>query len=357
MKLLICTQSIDSSDHVAGFFAGWIREFAKHMEEVTVIALSGVGAETLPANVRVISLGKEKQFGKIHQLGIFYITIFREIRNYDTVFVHNVGPKFVILGAPVWKIFGKKIALWYVHKSVDWKLRVAEKLVDEIFSSAPEAFQLPSKKVHFLGHGIDTEALGKVARHPDPQVFTILQVGRITPIKHCEVLIRASAFFAKQYPGLFKVVFVGSPLAEGDEEYANGLRTLVSDLELSDKVVFEGGVPPEKLRDYYARAHVTINMLPTGGMDKVVLESAAVGVPVFTTNQTFRAVFEDLAERYVLPEITTESDKKLALALLSYASSGITSQDRFRLQESIARVASLPVLIEKIITITHGKTS
>lgn len=357
MKLLICTQSIDPKDPIAGFFSAWVHEFAKHAEEVTVIALSGVGAETLPQNVRVISLGKENQFGKLRQLIIFYRTILGALKSYDAVFVHNVGPKFVILGAPIWKLFRKKIALWYVHKSVDWKLHVAEKIADVIFSSAPEAFGLPSKKIHFLGHGIDAESLGKVMRHPDPEIFTILQVGRITPIKHCEVLIRAAALFGQQNTKPFKVLFVGTPLAEGDEEYAIELRKLVSDLGLSDHVVFEGGVEPEMLRDYYARAHVTINMLPTGGMDKVVLESAAVGVPVLTTNQTFQAIFADLANRFVLPELGDDSDTRLANALISFSRDGITSQDRLRLQENVARSASLPVLISRIIDLIYGKTS
>lgn len=357
MKLLICTQSIDPKDHIAGFFAAWVSEFAIHAEAVTVIALSGIGAETLLPNVQVISLEKEKGSGKLRQLYIFYRAIIREHAHYDAVFIHNVGPKFVILGAPVWKLFRKKIALWYVHKSVDWKLRVAEKFVDIIFSSAPEAFRLSSKKVHFLGHGINTEALGKVARHPDSEIFTILQVGRITPIKHCEVLIRAAALFGAQYQKPFQVLFVGTPLARGDEEYAKGLRALVSDLGLSDKVIFEGGVAPERLRDYYARAHVTINMLPTGGMDKVVLESAAVGVPAFTTNQTFRAIFGDLAERYVLPEISEDTDKKLARALNDFTETGMTSSERLKLQEYIRREASLPVLIGRIIDNIYGKTS
>ncbi|MEK7538915.1 MAG: hypothetical protein AAB552_03680 [Patescibacteria group bacterium] len=58
MKLLILTQKVDQNDDILGFFHGWIREFAKHAEQVTVIAL-GVGEYDLPKNVRVFSLGKE----------------------------------------------------------------------------------------------------------------------------------------------------------------------------------------------------------------------------------------------------------------------------------------------------------
>lgn len=357
MKLLICTQSIDPKDPIAGFFSAWVHEFAKHVDAVTVIALSGVGKETLPKNVHVLSLEKEQGAGKFRQLFLFYRAIISTVKEYDAVFVHNVGPKFVILGALVWKLFHKQIALWYVHKQVDWKLRVAERLADVIFSSAPEAFRIPSKKVHFLGHGIDTEALGRVILHPSPGMFTILQVGRITPIKHCEVLISAAARLKETLTIPFTVQFIGTPLAVGDEHYFADLRNRVTQLGLEKEVGFLGGVAPEELRDHYARAHVTINTVPTGGMDKVVLESAAMGVPTLTTNQTFRPVFGELADRFVLPELNEASERILAERLSSIAGSGVSSEDRLLLQDKIRERASLPVLISKIIHRIYGKTS
>ena len=62
MKLLILTQKVDKNDDVLGFMHGWIAEFAKHCEKVTVIAL-GVGEFDLPRNVTVLSLGKDKTVG------------------------------------------------------------------------------------------------------------------------------------------------------------------------------------------------------------------------------------------------------------------------------------------------------
>jgi len=38
---------------------------------------------------------------------------------------------YVSLGYPVWKLLNKKVVLWYTHKAVDYKLRIAEKLVDK----------------------------------------------------------------------------------------------------------------------------------------------------------------------------------------------------------------------------------
>ncbi|MBU2219890.1 hypothetical protein KJ665_01980, partial [Patescibacteria group bacterium] len=59
MRLLILTQKIDFNDDILGFMHGWVVEFAKHFESIIVIAL-GVGEYKLPENVRILSLGKEK---------------------------------------------------------------------------------------------------------------------------------------------------------------------------------------------------------------------------------------------------------------------------------------------------------
>ena len=59
MKLLIVTQAIDSEHPILGFFHRWVEEFAKHCEHVHVICLQA-GKHSLPANVTVHSLGKER---------------------------------------------------------------------------------------------------------------------------------------------------------------------------------------------------------------------------------------------------------------------------------------------------------
>ncbi len=62
MKLLILTQKVDKNDDILGFFHGWIAEFARYCEKVTVVALE-VHEYDLPRNVKVLSLGKEKSKG------------------------------------------------------------------------------------------------------------------------------------------------------------------------------------------------------------------------------------------------------------------------------------------------------
>ena len=60
MKLLLVTQKVDEDDEVLGFMHRWIEEFAKHCEKVIVVCLRE-GSHSLPDNVEVHSLGKERE--------------------------------------------------------------------------------------------------------------------------------------------------------------------------------------------------------------------------------------------------------------------------------------------------------
>ena len=190
-NILIITQKVDKKDSILGFFHAWIEEFSKHFTFVTVICLQK-GAVNLPNNVSVFSLGKETKGGRISYIYNFYRYIFSFRKNYDVVFVH-MNPIYVILGGIFWRLFGKHIALWYTHKHVDMKLRVAERLTHKIFTASKESFRLPSRKLMVVGHGIDTEKFKPDFHVHDEKCFSVITVGRISPVKNYEIIIEAIA--------------------------------------------------------------------------------------------------------------------------------------------------------------------
>ena len=348
MKILILTQSLDRNDKVLGFFHAWVDAFAKECESVTVIALR-VGEYELPKNVRVLSLGKENGVSRAKYLFRFFRYIIEERKNYDTVFVH-MNPIYIILGGIFWKMMKKKIALWYTHRHVDLKLRLAVVGADIIFSSSSESFRLKSSKVNFMGHGIDVNFWASITPKENKKVFTVVQVGRITPIKHCELLIEAASRFTAHNERESQVFFLGEPAVASDDEYFVELRQSVEEKGLGRVVTFAGGATPSEVRDQYRRAHVTINMLPTGGMDKVVLESLAAGVPVITSNQTWKPLFGEYAKDFVLPELNPKSGEQLASALLSISQHDLSLNMRAELKQKVMREFSHEALVRKIVT-------
>ena len=296
MKLLILTQRVNSDDAELGFFHRWLLEFAKNCDHVIVVCLEK-GNYNLPENVEVFSLGKEEGVSRIKYVRRFLYYIWVHRKEYDTVFVH-MNPIYVVLGGVFWRLWNKKIALWYTHRQVDLLLRIAEKLVHIIFSASGYSFQLKTNKLHIVGHGIDVDKYVCEGGKED-DVLRIVSVGRITRIKNCEVLIRATALLRDKIKKPLNVVFVGGPTNKDDLVYFEELKKIVEELRLKDTVVFLGRVTGSELQKSYCNATLTVNMCPTGGVDKTVLESMAVRTPVLASNEAFINIFGDHAKDLV----------------------------------------------------------
>ncbi len=266
MKLLICTQTVNSEDSDLGFFHRWIEEFAQQCEQVTVVCLRK-GVVTLPTNVEVITLGDQHRVVRAFELCAI---AFGRRAEYDAVFVH-MNPEYLVAAGWLWRLMAKKTVLWYVHKSVDLKLRIAEKFANIVVTASKESFRLPSRKVHIMGHGIDTDFFAPDASIPRGK--HILSAGRLAPSKRHDLVVRAAALAGR------KLRIAG----EGGEK--SHLATLAK--KLGVHVVFLGGLAQEKMRDEFRRAAVFVHTSETGSMDKVVLEALATECPVLTTSTVY----------------------------------------------------------------------
>lgn len=300
MKLLIITQKVDINDDVLGFFHRWIEEFAKYCEKVTVVCLQK-GEYSLPENVKVLSLGKEIKASKLKYIFNFYKYIWQERKNYDAVFVH-MNSEYIILGGIFWRLLNKKIGLWYVHRKVNLKLKIAEKFTDEIFTVAKESFQLQSKKLNIVGHGIDIGSFACEKLKNKSDIINILHVGRITKIKNVDILIKAAAILCKKINTRISFIFIGAPITEEDKRYFVYIKDLIDNLQIQDRITFLGSIPNKEIKSYYCQANIVVNMAPTGGVDKVILEAMASKTPVLTSNKAFLNYFEGYSDLLMFQE-------------------------------------------------------
>ncbi len=282
MRILICTQKVDTTDPVLGFFHRWIIECAKHFDQITVVCLEE-GTHALPQTVKVFSLGKEKGGSKFMYLIRFYRYLWSLRHDYDAVFVH-MNQIYVLLGGLFWKLSKKRVFLWYTHKSVTWSLRVATHLVDRVLTASVESFRIASPKVVVLGHGIDTEMFAPRERtHKEVSIMTI---GRLSKVKKQDVLIEACAELRPGVP--IRLDIVGAPVTPEDRGYAESLRDQVQRLGIDHMVHFRGPVSHNEVPELLASAHIFVNLSDTGSLDKAVLEAMACGIPVVTSNEAFR---------------------------------------------------------------------
>ncbi|MDD5031491.1 MAG: glycosyltransferase family 4 protein [Patescibacteria group bacterium] len=299
MKLLLLTQKININDDVLGFMHSWTEEFSKHCELVTVVCLER-GEYKLPKNIRVLSLGKDeflrlgKHFGFIRKLVAtlrFYNYIIRERKNYDKVFVH-MNKEYVLLGGLLWKIWGKKIGLWYAHGATSFGLKIAEKLSDIIFTSTQSGFRIKSDKVKVIGQGIEVNTFKPAAEKKRHDIFKIITIGRISPVKDYETLIKAVEILAGEGIRL-EVNIIGGVGMPEQEKYLENLKKMIAEKGLGGIMNFIGAVPNKNIVRHLQSADLFVNMSYTGSLDKAILEAMACGLPVLTCNE---ALIEVLGE-------------------------------------------------------------
>jgi len=341
MRLLIVTQKVDKEDPILGFFHRWIVEFASRMEGVVVICLEK-GEYELPRNVEVVSLGKEERVSRLGYIFRFYSYIVRYRREYDSVLIH-MNPEYAVLGAPIFWLLRKRVYLWYVHRQVNLKLRLAVLAVRKVFTSTKESLRVATKKAVYMGHGIDTQRFA-MSEPEFSEPVRILHLGRITRIKHIECMIRALPHLNA------RLILAGSADTPKDIEYDRGLKALAHELGVEEKVEWRGPMKPEEALREVA---ISFNGAPDGGMDKAVLESIAAGRPVFVTNKAFKQVMGDYWDflSYPLGDAGVLEKKIKAFLALPPGQKSVLIQ---RLEEKVRLEYDIQVLIGRITDTING---
>ncbi len=288
MKLLICTQAVDTKDPVLGFFHRWIEEFASRCDEVTVICLRE-GEHALPKNVRVFSLGKERYESRVLYALKFIRYIWRERARYDAAFVH-MNQEYVLLGGLWWRMWGKGVWMWRNHKKGNWLTRIAVVLSHRVFCTSRASFTSRFHNNEVMPVGIDTESFSP---KDTPRPRSILFFGRLDPVKRADEFI---ATLQRLHADMVEfTATVCGDATPGNEAYAHEVKDQGKTLVDQGKLVFLPSISHSKAPDLY-RAHTFyVNLTPSGSFDKTILEAAACGlVPVVVNDELREVVPEEL---------------------------------------------------------------
>lgn len=139
-----------------------------------------------------------------------------------------------------------------------------------------------SEKVHVVYHGLDVDSFPFCGNGEGRETNLILSVGRLTPQKGFPDLIRACAIIRDR--GVkFRCVIIGQGT---DREQ---LQKLIESEGLLSRVMLQGAVHQEEMKEYYRRAWVFALPCvdtPDGnrdGIPNVLMEAMAMGLPVVTT--------------------------------------------------------------------------
>lgn len=192
------------------------------------------------------------------------------------VTVHNT-PSQVVANARTLR--ARLLPLWarFFYRWADAVVAVSQGVADELVHYV----RIPAEKVRVIYNPIVTPELFRKAEEPlehpwfregEPPV--ILGVGRLTKQKDFPTLIRAFALVRQQRPARLMI------LGEGEERPQ--LEALVKELGIAEDVSLPGFV--QNPYPYMKKAAVFVLSSRWEGLPTVLIEAAALDVPVISTN-------------------------------------------------------------------------
>lgn len=278
-RILLFTNTYDTRSDLMGVVPAW------------VAALRAAGAQVIVVTQHagedrdgVIEVSKRTHASSVVRLLMVLRTVVRMRSSYDVLFV-AMAPTWAMLLAPLVRLMGKRAFLWYAVWKSSWRLRIAEKAVSGILCSVPESFPFKSSKVRAVGQAIDTARFAPEGAHRP--VGHILCLGRISPVKHIELLFRAVTLLP-DLPDARSIHIAGAPVSQRDHAYEQELRNQMRKSDLSDAVVWLGKVGHHATHELFRRADIVVNMTPAGSFDKTILEAMSCGALVVASNPALR---------------------------------------------------------------------
>ncbi|MFA6304932.1 MAG: glycosyltransferase [Patescibacteria group bacterium] len=331
LKILYITQKVDLNDHVLGAIHSYLFSLAGQVEKLYIVCLFK-GRVELPSNCEVFSLGKEVGNNRWQYLKNFYGFVLPLIFNkkINGIFVH-MNEIYVYLLSPfrlLLKINHIGLIWWKAHAKLNGRAKFARHFVDRVLTSVSVAFNVKTNKRRVVGQGIDTDKFqpsNDVA--VDSQTLKIISIGRVSPVRKYELLLKALAEVLKNQPQiLIQSKVYGATIAQGDDSYLQELLALRQKLGLDKVVEFMGAVSNWQLPKLINEANFVVNPGGSNSLDKSIVEAMAVGKIVVDSNAATSEI--------LLPSELTEAEKQLFV---------FAREDYLDLAKKITNIINLPI--------------
>lgn len=163
----------------------------------------------------------------------------------------------------------KKLAIWSMHQT-DELISPTRYMIDGL-----REYGLTRSGIQYIPLGIDN-CLFKFNKKNIGLPVRFLHIGNFNRVKDQQTLLKA-----------FKIInsnVVSELTIIGEGELENELKSLVSELDLTDKVIFHQTVPYESLPVYYYRSDILLHTSLSEGHPIVVEEAMSCGVIVCGTS-------------------------------------------------------------------------
>lgn len=145
-------------------------------------------------------------------------------------------------------------------------------------------FGIDKRKVYTIYNAVDLSRIPQ-KEHESQNIIEkkIGCIGKVTPQKGYETLIKAMKTVVDKYPEL-KLEIVGLFNSKGNEDYCKKLLNTIENLELTKSISFLGEIPNEKIYEHLNSWSLFALASWWEGFGIVIIEAMAAGTPVIASN-------------------------------------------------------------------------
>lgn len=335
-RLLVVNYAMDPQDALLSHQLEAVVALAKNFNTVTVIT-GRVGSVIPATNVRVINTnwvpGKRlKSLGRL----LFKSLPIIVRGGYDSVFFHMTDLQCAVL-SPFIRIRRKRQFFWYAHSKKSLFMWWSSIWVNFILTSTQGSCPLKGKKVITIGQAIDENRFPEIPLEK-LNLSKLIHIGRFDKSKNIDVLIEQAKELRTEFSEI-SLNIVGSPANSESRIWAENLILTNRDEVQQGWLKFSGPIAraavPSTIANHGCFFHSYL-----GSLDKTLIESTMMCVPVVSTNPEYIAIFgtwslrvePSLADEYrsLIEMSINELDKKLRerreIAITSHSLGNWTKQ-------------------------------
>ncbi len=286
-SLLIFNYTMDPMNPLLSHQSEVVDALAGHFEKITVIT-AGVNKSTAPINVHIVSTSWKPK-ARVTSIFRFYRKALPIVfsGDYDSVFFHMTDVQCALI-APLLRFLGKKQVLWYAHSFKSIYLAFSSNWVSTIVTSTSGSCPLKSQKVKLIGQAINPLKFPAMNSN-ELNYNNLIHIGRFDKSKNISLLISSAIQLRNVFPQL-RLTIIGSPSSPESKSWAKNLIASNSHLVSEGWLHFENEVPrsefPEKIKGNGCFFHAYM-----GSLDKTLIESTMLRVPVITINPEYLGIF------------------------------------------------------------------
>jgi len=301
-----------------------VKALANDFDKITVIT-GRVGEIESNPRIQVISTNWQPGHRLTNLFRLFAKALPEVIRgDFKSVFYHMTDLQCALL-SPLVRMRGRRQFLWYAHTFKSKYLIFASWWITGIVTSTIGSCPLTSKLVQPIGQAINQDKFMPIS-FDELNFDKLIHIGRFDKSKKVDLLISTAEELQKFFPDI-NLTIIGSPANQESRNWAKDLIAKSNQKIEKGWLHFKSAIPREQFPAEMAKNGCFFHGY-LGSLDKTLIESTMLRVPVITLNPEYTSIFgtwsklpiSDLISEYLAlrnltkGEINLELDRRLDMA-------------------------------------------